>query len=94
MQGLDELLPTLHQIKDPKRQQITLVTIGERMKIPPEMLSREIQRKTKKNLQSEQGNDRLLRSPITSTISQDEQWLLQSLLRDGRLWPQPTVAKQ
>ncbi|GIT73897.1 MAG: hypothetical protein Ct9H300mP28_37110 [Pseudomonadota bacterium] len=34
MQGLEELLPTLHQIKDPKRQQITLVTIGERMKIP------------------------------------------------------------
>ena len=87
MQGLEELLPTLHQIKDPKRQQITLVTIGERMKIPPEMLSREIQRKSNKNLQSEQENDTLLCSPNTSTISQDEQWLLQSLLRNGRLWP-------
>ena len=87
MQGLDELLPTLHQIKDPKRQQITLVTIGERMKIPPEMLSREIKRKTNKNLHSEQENDRLLCSPNTSTISQDEQWLLQSLLRNGQLWP-------
>ncbi|GIT72375.1 MAG: hypothetical protein Ct9H300mP28_21890 [Pseudomonadota bacterium] len=59
MQGLEELLPTLHQIKDPKRQQITLVTIGERMKIPPEMLSREIKRKTNKNLHSERENDTL-----------------------------------
>jgi len=87
MQGLEELLPTLHKIKEPKRQQITLVTIGERMKIPPEMLSREIQRKSNKNLKSEQENDTLLRSPNTSAISQDEQWLLQSLLRNGRLWP-------
>tara|TARA_B100001964_G_scaffold242239_1_gene316498 strand:- start:228 stop:1607 length:1380 start_codon:yes stop_codon:yes gene_type:complete len=87
MQGLEELLPTLHQIKDPKRQQITLVTIGERMKIPPEMLSREIQRKSNKNLKSEQENDMLLCSPNASAISQDEQWLLQSLLRNGRLWP-------
>ena len=75
MQGLEELLPTLHQIKDPKRQQITLVTIGERMKIPPEMLSREIQRKSNKNLQSEQENDTIFRSPNTSNFSQDEQWL-------------------
>ena len=87
MQGLEELLPTLHQIKDPKRQQITLVTIGERMKIPPEMLSREIKRKTNKNLHSERENDTLFRSPNTSAISQDEQWLLQSLLRNGQLWP-------
>ena len=87
MQGLEELLPTLHQIKDPKRQQITLVTIGERMKIPPEMLSREIKRKTNKYLHSERENDTLFRSPNTSTISQDEQWLLQSLLRNGQLWP-------
>jgi len=77
----------LHQIKDPKRQQITLVTIGERMKIPLEMLSREMQRKSNKNLQYEHENDRIFRSPNTSTISQDEQWLLQSLLRNGRLWP-------
>ena len=87
MQGLEELLPTLRQIKDPKRQQITLITIGERMKIPPEMLSREIQIKSNKNLKSEQENDKLPCSPVTSTISQDEQWLLQSLLRNGRLWP-------
>ena len=87
MQGLEELLPTLRQIKDPKRQQITLITIGERMKIPPEMLSREIQIKSNKNLKSEQENDKFMRSPITSMISQDEQWLLQSLLRNGRLWP-------
>ena len=87
MQGLEELLPTLHQIKDPKRQQITLVTIGERMKIPPEMLSREIQRKSNKNLHSEKENNKILCSPNTSTLSQDEQWLLQSLLRNGRLWP-------
>ena len=87
MQGLEELLPTLHQIKDPKRHQITLVTIGERMKIPPEMLSREIQRKSNKNLQSEQENDIFACSPDTASIYQDEQWLLQSLLRNGRLWP-------
>ena len=87
MQGLEELLPTLHQIKDPKRQQITLVTIGERMKIPPEILSREIKRKTNKNLHSERENDTIFSSPNTSTISQDEQWLLQSLLRNGQLWP-------
>ena len=87
MQGLEELLPTLRQIKDPKRQQITLITIGERMKIPPEMLSREIQIKSNKNLKSEQENDTISSSPITSTISQDELWLLQSLLRNGRLWP-------
>ena len=87
MQGLEELLPTLHQIKDPKRHQITLVTIGERMKIPPEMLSREIQRKLNKNLQSEKENVNISCSPITSSVTQDEQWLLQSLLRNGRLWP-------
>ena len=87
MQGLEELLPTLHQIKDPKRHQITLVTIGERMKIPPEMLSREIQRKLNKNLQSVKENVNIARSPISSSVSQDEQWLLQSLLRNGRLWP-------
>ena len=57
------------------------------MKIPPEMLSREIQRKTNKNLHSGQENNRLIRSPSTSIISQNEQWLLQSLLRNGRLWP-------
>jgi len=87
MQGLEELLPTLCQIKDPKRQQITLVTIGERMKIPQEILSREIQRKSIKNLKYELNSDTLYRSPNTSIISQDEQWLLQSLLRNGRLWP-------
>ena len=87
MQGLEELLPTLHQIKDPKRQQITLVTIGERMKIPTEILLREIQKKPNKNLQSKHENNTLNSSSNTSIISQDEQWLLQSLLRDGRLWP-------
>jgi len=87
MQGLEELLPTLQQIKDPKRQQITLVTIGERMKIPTEMLLKEIQRKSNKNLQSSHINDNLSCSPNTSNLSQDEQWLLQSLLRNGRLWP-------
>ncbi len=87
MQGLEELLPTLHQIKDPKRQQITLVTIGERMKIPTEILLREIQKKLNKNLQSKHENNTINCSSNTSTISQDEQWLLQSLLRDGRLWP-------
>jgi len=87
MQGLEELIPTLHQIKDPKRHQITLVTIGERMKIPPEMLSREIQKKLNKNLQTEIENDIISSSPVTSSVSQDEQWLLQSLLRNGHLWP-------
>ena len=87
MQGLEELLPTLHQIKDPKRHQITLVTMGERMKIPQEILSREIQRKLNKNLQSERENVNIASSPISSSISQDEQWILQSLLRNGRLWP-------
>jgi hypothetical protein len=51
------------------------------------MLSREIQRKSNKNLKSEQENDMLQCSPSASTVSQDEQWLLQSLLRNGRLWP-------
>ncbi len=87
MQGLEELLPTLHQIKDPKRYQITLVTIGERMKIPPEMLSREIQRKLNKNLRPAIENVSISCSPVSSSVSQDEQWLLQSLLRNGRLWP-------
>ena len=57
------------------------------MKIPPEMLSREIQRKSNKNLKYVQDSDKVLGSPNTSIISQDEQWLLQSLLRNGRLWP-------
>ena len=87
MQGLEELLPTLHQIKDPKRQHLTLITIGERMKIPPEILSKEIRRKSNKKLHSKQENVTIDRLPNHSSISQDEQWLLQSLLRDGRLWP-------
>jgi len=87
MRGLEELLPTLRQIKDPKRQQITLVTIGERMKISPEILSREIQRSSNKNLQPDRENDRIFCSPNTSAVFQDEQWLLQSLLRNGWLWP-------
>ena len=33
MQGLEELLPTLNEISDPKRRQISLMAIGERMKI-------------------------------------------------------------
>jgi DNA primase len=87
MQGLEELLPTLNQIKDPKRQQLTLTTIAERMKIPAEILSRELKRKTNKNLRTEQENVMLHRLPKKTTISQDEQWLLQSLLRNGQLWP-------
>tara|TARA_B100000945_G_C20367176_1_gene590222 strand:- start:28 stop:1416 length:1389 start_codon:yes stop_codon:yes gene_type:complete len=87
MQGLEELLPTLQQIRDPKRKQITLITIGERMKISTEFLSKEIQRKSNKNLHTEHTNDNLGSWPNTTTISLDEQWLLQSLLRNGRLWP-------
>ena len=40
IQGLEELLPTLQEIQDPKRRQLTLMTIGERMSIPPGLLSK------------------------------------------------------
>ena len=50
MQALDELLPPLYEIRDPKRRQLTLMTIGERMNIPPELLSKELKKKRNKNL--------------------------------------------
>jgi len=87
MQGLEELLPALDGINDPKRRQLSLLAIGERMKIPAEILSRELKRKTNKNLSNEDNIATLKRLPTDAKISQDEQWLLQSLLRKGELWP-------
>lgn len=87
MQGLEELLPVLHEIQDPKRRQLTLITIGERLKIPPELLTKELKRKKNKNLQNKLIDDSLTRLSRNNSSSQDEQWLLQSLLRKGNLWP-------
>jgi hypothetical protein len=87
MQGLDELLPALYEIQDPKRRQLTLMTIGERMKIPPELLSKELKRKGNKSLHKNKNNDIVNCLSVNNTSSQDEQWLLQSLLRKGKLWP-------
>ncbi|MBT3215436.1 MAG: DNA primase [Deltaproteobacteria bacterium] len=87
MQGLEELLPALNGINDPKRRQLSLLAIGERMKIPAEILARELKRKTNKNLSNEDNIATLNRLPTDSKVSQDEQWLLQSLLRKGELWP-------
>ena len=87
MQGLEELLPALNGINDPKRRQLSLLAIGERMKIPAEILAKELKRKPNKNLSNKDNNATLIRLPADSKISQDEQWLLQSLLRKGELWP-------
>lgn len=88
MQGLGELMPTLEKILDPKRRQITLMAIGERMKIPVEILSESIKIKRSKNLPNKQKFDSIKRLSIDENLSQDEQWLLQTLLRKGELWPQ------
>ncbi len=85
--GLEELLPTLQEIQDPKRRQLTLMTIGERMSIPPGLLSKELKRKENKSLHKKKKNDMVTRLSNTTKVSQDEQWLLQSLLRKGELWP-------
>jgi len=87
MQGLEELLPALNGINDPKRRQLSLLAIGERMKIPAEILAKELKSKPNKNLSNKDNNANLIRLPADSKISQDEQWLLQSLLRKGELWP-------
>ena len=87
MQGLEELLPALNEINDPKRRQLSLLAIGERMKIPAEILAKELKRKTNKYLSNKDNNANLNRLPTSSKVSQDEQWLLQSLLRKGKLWP-------
>ncbi|MED5435955.1 MAG: DNA primase [SAR324 cluster bacterium] len=87
MQGLEELLPALNRINDPKRRQLSLLAIGERMKIPAEILIKELISKTNKNLSNKDNNALMSRLPADSKISQDEQWLLQSLLRKGELWP-------
>jgi len=87
IQGLEELLPTLTEIQDPKRRQLTLMTIGERMNIPPGLISKELNRKKNKNLHKKQNYDKLTCLSHNTEISHDEQWLLQSLLRKGKLWP-------
>ena len=38
-------------------------------------------------MSNKDNNATLIRLPADSKISQDEQWLLQSLLRKGELWP-------
>ena len=60
IQGLEELLPTLQEIQDPKRRQLTLMTIGERMSIPPGLLSKELKRKENKSLHKKQNNDKYI----------------------------------
>ena len=87
MQGLEGLLPTLQEIQDPKRRQLTLMTIGERMSIPPGLLSKELKRKENKSLHKKQKYDLINSLSNNTKVSQDEQWLLQSLLRKGKLWP-------
>ena len=87
MQGLEELLPTLNEISDPKRRQISLMAIGERMKISADILAKELKRKANKNLFNKDKNVNLNCLSNNPNISQDEQWLLQSLLRKGELWP-------
>ena len=57
------------------------------MKIPAEILAKELKRKTNKYLSNKDNNANLNRLPTSSKVSQDEQWLLQSLLRKGKLWP-------
>ena len=88
MQGLEELLPSLQEIQDPKRRQLTLMTIGERMGIPPDLLSKEVKRKESKSLHGKQNNDKVIHLSNNREVSQDELWLLQTLLRKGELWPQ------
>jgi len=63
------------------------MTIGERMKIPPELLSKELKRKENKSLHKNNYNDKVNCLSDNNKDSQDEQWLLQSLLRKGKLWP-------
>ena len=87
MQGLEELLPTLHEISDPKRKQIALMAVGERMKIPADILVKELKRKANKILSNSDNNATLNCLSNKPIVSQDEQWLLQSLLRKGELWP-------
>ena len=87
VQGLEELLPAINDINDPKRQQLTLMAIGERMKIPAEILAKELKKETNKNLFNKDNNASFKCLPIYENVSQDEKWLLQSLLRKGELWP-------
>jgi len=63
------------------------MTIGERMNIPPELLSKELKIKRNKNLYKNKNNDSIIRLSENNLGFQDEQWLLQSLLRKGKLWP-------
>ncbi len=86
MQCMEELLPTLSNISDMKRRQLTLMAISERMGIPPEMITQELQKKSNKNL-SKLNINGSIQSLSSSKVSQDELWLLQSLLRKGNLWP-------
>ena len=87
IKGLEELLPTLNDIKDPKRRQLSLIAISERIKIPAEILVREFKRTTNKNLFNIEKNANIVSLSTNSKNSFDEQWLLQSLLRKEELWP-------
>ena len=57
------------------------------MSIPPSLLSKELKRKENISLHKKQKNDNVSRLSNNTKVSQDEQWLLQSLLRKGKLWP-------
>ena len=87
MQSLEELLPTLSGINDQKRKQLTLMAISERIKILPEIIEKELKKNVNKSLSNEDNNVKITRLSQNSNDSQDEQWLLQSLLRKGTLWP-------
>ena len=87
MQSLEEMLPTILKISDLKRRQFVIIAISEIMRISSEIIVKELQIKSKKDLSKKIIND------ISNSLSnntkeyQDEQWLLQSLLRKGELWP-------
>ena len=87
MQSLEELLPTLLNINDLKRRQLSIMAISERIRISPEIIDKELQKKLNKNLSKININDRVKNSSNNTKDSQDELWLLQSLLRKAELWP-------
>ena len=87
MQSWEEMLPTILKISDIKRRQFLIIAISERMKISSDILVKELQRKSNKDLFLENKND--INSDFSSNTQEfhDELWLLQSLLRKGDLWP-------
>tara|TARA_Y100001970_G_C14230379_1_gene858247 strand:- start:531 stop:2300 length:1770 start_codon:yes stop_codon:yes gene_type:complete len=87
MQCLDEMLPSISKISDLKRRQLAIIAISERMKIPSEIVTKELKIKSNKDLSKSNNNGTFKRLSDNSSESQDEIWLLQSMLRKGDLWP-------